>query len=174
MIKWLSDKGRHPPDTQNTFQVSLPPFRAALVPSWAMAPQSVPEAFSQDFLFPLGGSNSVSGNVSSFKSGAAPVKCCWLEAFSRVRSAAGVEWSALSPEETEKERTETPQAFQTIVIPRLDLGGGWPLARFPQSDYPTENTRNPLVLPGTRVGHSEFGFDKHAEEWSAVHTSVIL
>lgn len=80
------------PDTLDTFQVSLPPFRAAPVPSWAMAPQSVPEAFSQD-LFPLGGSNSVFSLWILFplKSGAAPVKCCWLETFSRVRSAAGVE-----------------------------------------------------------------------------------
>lgn len=39
-------------DTLNAYQASLPPFLAALVPSWAMAPQSVPEAFSQNCLFP--------------------------------------------------------------------------------------------------------------------------
>lgn len=32
--------------------LSLPPFRAALVPLWAMAPRFVQEAFSPDFQFP--------------------------------------------------------------------------------------------------------------------------
>lgn len=107
------------PDTLDTFQVSLPPFRAALVPSWAMAPQSVPEAFSQDLLF---SPRRIKFGLRDF--GAAPVKCCWLETFSRVRSAAGVERSALRSDKTVKKRTQTPQASQTIGIPRLDLGGG--------------------------------------------------
>lgn len=103
----------------------------------------------------------------------APVKCRWLEtSFSRVRSAAGEEGSALRLGETEKERTQTPQAFQTIVIP---TGLQRPPGLFPlKVIVRPKATRTPLVLPGRRVGHSEFGFDKHAEERSAVHTSVIL
>lgn len=37
-----------------------------------------------------------------------------------------------------------------------------------------ETPNNPLVLPGTRVRHSGFGFDKRAEERRAVPNSVIL
>lgn len=83
-----------------------------------MAPQSVPEAFSKDFLFPLQRIKFPLLGFLFFPSfGGAPVKCRWLEtSFSRVRSAAG-EGSALRLGETDKERTQTPQAFQTIVIP---------------------------------------------------------
>lgn len=77
------------PDTLDTFQVLLPPFPAALVPSWAMVPQSVPEAFLLDFLSSVDQIRFL-GIFSFFKFGAAPVKCCWLET-SRVQSAAGVE-----------------------------------------------------------------------------------
>lgn len=82
--------------TLDTFQVSLPPLRAALVPSWATAPQSVPEAFSQDFLFPPSadqihtpGFSSLFNLVQLLSSAAG-----W-KTFLRVRSAAGVERPAL-------------------------------------------------------------------------------
>lgn len=54
----------HAKNSVDIFHLSLPPFRAALVPWWAMAPRSEREAFSQDSQFPS--SNSV---------GAAPVNC---------------------------------------------------------------------------------------------------
>lgn len=113
--------------TLDTFQVSLPPLRAALVPSWATAPQSVPEAFSQDFLFPPSadqirtpGFSSLFSLVQLLSSAAG-----WKTVV-RVRSAAGVERSALGRRRKRSARTHADAASfpNNCKSPRLDLGGG--------------------------------------------------
>lgn len=58
-----------------TFHLSLPLFRAALVPLWAMAPRSVRGAFSQDFVVFFFFSPTPQLLKRDFKSSAAPVKC---------------------------------------------------------------------------------------------------
>lgn len=118
-----------------------------------MAPQSVPEAFSKDFLFPFQRIKFPLLRFLFFSSfGGAPVKCRWLEtSFSRVRSAAGEEGSALRLGETEKERTQTPQAFQTIVIPTGPQPRLTTLLVPPQSDCPSESSKNPPLSSQVRA-----------------------
>lgn len=136
-----------------------------------MALQSVQEAFSQDFfrappqrlgyglprflLVPL---------LSSAPS----------SSFTRLQSPAPEDLSALGSPLSEKEtRTETLPALQTSIIPWFDFGVAGHLCNFRESDYPAENTKQPPFLPGTRVGHPGFGFDKRAEERTAVPNCVI-
>lgn len=167
------------PATLDTFQGSLPPFRAVLVPLWAMAPQSVPEAFSQDFLFPppplrwikfsLRDSFSLFNLVQLLSSAAG-----W-KTFDRVRSAAGVEWPALGFGGDGKGAHVDAASFPNNCNPPPGPRRRLTTCSFsPKVIIQLKTPGTPLVLPGTHVGHSGFGFDKQAEERSAVHTSDPL
>lgn len=73
------------------FHLQLPPFRAALVPSWAMAPRSAPAAFSRRILTSLHRFSWVSSDVVSVSpppllSSAARRGCKRKSSFARVLS----------------------------------------------------------------------------------------
>lgn len=128
-VEWKNRSSNACKNSVDIFHLSLPPFRAALVPLWAMALQSVREAFFRRiFRFPLSGSNSVSPDFA----GAPPVKCSSpSSSFTRVRSPGTEDLSALgSPlgeEDAHADATSFTRALQTIVIPWFDFGVGWPL-----------------------------------------------
>lgn len=167
--------------TLDTFQVSLPPLRAALVPSWATAPQSVPEAFSQDFLFPPSADQIRTPGFSSlFTLVQLLSSAAGWKTVVRVRSAAGVERSALGFGGDGKgahARTQTsPQAFQTIVNPPAwtSAAADHLLVFPPKVLIQLRTPGSPLSFRGRALDTRNLGFDKQAEERSAVHTSVIL
>lgn len=162
------------------FHLSLPPFRAALVPLWAMALQSVREAFFRRiFRFP----------PQRLKFGLP--RFCWCPSCqvqlteqllhsgpkSRQRRFIST-WLSARRRRRACRRYQLYKSFTNNCNPLT-----WLRRRMATCVYffkvifqlkTPETPNNPLVLPGTRVGHSGFGFDKRAEERRPVPNSVIL
>lgn len=147
------------------FHLSLPLSRAALVPLWAMALQSVREALSQDFPFPPQRLKCWSPQISSVSllSSAASLG-------SKVQVQKIYRHLVLRSEKTQKLQAFTNNCNPLIWLRRRLTNCLCIFKVITQPNTP-ETPNKPLLLPRQP---GQFGFDKRAEERRAVPHSVIL